>query len=201
MKPLDVILPQPIKLTFWVLFAFLWVNFLYGAWPPMKPIFWPLFLRSGGPFLYANHVSSEIAIMGVASWFAVRHRPRAISWVLVVLSTASIHEIFVAVDNLLIGTDYFNVESEKYMIYVSILLLIGLIFATKRQRKTLTEVTLIIVLFELFWNVCIIGFHLDTQTINGFVMGSAFWDWRENALEVLSWVLPSVWWLVRWKDE
>ena len=174
------------KALVWVVFGCLCVNFAWAPWPlSWNPLSNFLFLRSGGPLLFANHISSEVAIMGVVAYVALKSE-RKTRTLLVGLSVVSIHELMLEADPIL------NVAHPladwKYIIWMSVLLIGALLIATKAQRIKLGKVAVVYSLYVLIWTIIVLAFSLNTHTIIGFTPGPAFFDWRSNALEIFSWL-------------
>lgn len=177
------------------MFGCLCVNFAWGPWPVSWNLLWDfLFTRSGGPLLYANHLSSEFAIMGAAAYSALK-AGRKTRTLLVVLSIVSIHELILETDVVL---DVAHPVSDwKYIVWMSVLLVGALIIATKSQRIKLGKVAFVYSLYVLVWTIIVVTFGLNTHTIIGFTPGPAFLDWHSNALEVFSWMTAmGSWFLV-----
>lgn len=184
--------------------AFLWIDFLYRPWPVFSnPVSDFLFTRSGGPLLYANHVSSEVALLITTTFFCVKYRSAKV--VIVILSTASIHEYFVQIYDFIrgfqigqsgLGQSYL-LASTKYYFELGVLLAIAIFLATSAERVTLVYVTLVMAGFIFVWDFSTVMFHLTGNTINGFIPGPAFYNWKNNLLEICSWIAPCTIWFFR----
>ncbi len=172
----------------------LWINFLWQPWPlSWNPLFDFLFTRSGGPLLYANHVSSEIALLIPTTYFGLKTKSPKL--IIVILSTCSIHELVIALNNF--ATGYYEFDA-KYLGELAVFLAIALILASRPQRSTLGKVLVVTMILQALWTMAIYNFGLNTLTIIGFSRGPAFFDWRENLIEIASWILPSSVWFL-WK--
>lgn len=183
-------------------FGLLWINFLYNPWPwSWNPLYWLIFLRTGGPLLYANHVSSVVAVLSVASYFAIKNPKNAAQWILVVLSTGSCHEM-IGITETVLATSTVALQpiTHLYWIDLGFVLALALIVSTRKQKRMMAEIALVCAVFNAAWLGVILGLHVPTLTVKGFVPGPQFFDWRENSLEVASWTVPSAWWL-RWRRQ
>lgn len=184
------------------IFVVSWINFLWAPWPwSWNPIHWLIFLRTGGPLLYANHVSSAVAVLSVATYFVIKNPKHGAQWILVVFSTGSSHEMIGITETVMVaGTRALGPISNLYWVDLGFVLILALIVASKAQRRMIAEVALVCAVFNAAWLATILIFNIPTLTVNGFIPGPAFFDWRENSLEVASWIVPSAWWILRWRQ-
>ena len=189
----------------WGTVALLWLNFLWQPWPvSANPIQDFLFMRSGGPLLYANHVSSEVAIMGVITYCMIKDKAHAPRIFLVVASFIPLHEIILPLVDFPISTlsgvgngFYFtgSAGALKYLAELSILLIIGILIATHAERKRIAKSALVITAYTVVWVATLVAFNVGRITINGFVPGPDFFNPFPNAFEVGGWIVAALTWV------
>ena len=189
----------------------LWINFLYEPWPifsnPIKDF---LFMRSGGPLLYANHVSSTIAILAVTTYFVIKQPRQVTRTMIVILSTVSLHEIILDTvmgpvtqwagwnENYaanIQGLSSFFSMNFRWAFWLALILVLGLALSNKWQRRKLGKIGLFILGYVLIWFVYLVVSHHSPWTIIEFKPGPMFLDPIDNSIEVFSWILPMGLWI------
>ena len=184
------------------LIAFMWINFAVYPWPRIdpNPMWDVLFLRTGGPILYANHVASGLAIVSVTSYQMARHRKEAYKWVFLVFSAVSIHEMALSVTSYPIYfQQYFHIINNpltfRWFFWLSLVLVGAIYLANKEQRIRMFKIAIVCIVFDLLWVAAIFALNFDPVTIIQYSPGPAFLDPLPNFLEVCSWVLVAAMWL------
>lgn len=176
--------------------AFLWVNFLYNPQPylSLNPIFDFLIVRSGGPILYANHVTSCIALLGVTTYFVIKEPKHLAKWCIVIFATASIHEMIL--DTIFVPLVGYGLFSFRWEFWLSLVLILALWLSNREQKKRLGYIAIVCTIYSAIWVSLVIAFHIDMRTIVIFKPGPAYYDYTENALEVFSWLIPISMWFI-----
>ena len=176
------------------------VNFSFAPWS-WNPIEDLLYVRTAGFLLPANHISSSLAIAGTAFGYAAKDFDNAFKLTFVILSTASIHEYILDALNvpaMIAAHSLGYTLTFRWFFWLAFFLIPGVIFATRRQRKTLLLITVFCVAYIGGWVVLAEAFNIDTYTILAYAPGPAFHDFIPNFYEVTSWVIPaSFWWFRR----
>jgi hypothetical protein len=167
--------------------AFLWMNFLYAPWPSINinPLWDILFLRTGGPLFYANHVSSCVAILGVTTYFAVKEPKHVLKWMFVIFTTASLHEFLLDLWGAFLPGGYF---------WISFVLVGGLLLANREQRMRMVYIALFFYIYMAMWVLSINVFHYSYLSIVQYAPGPALLSVPENIIEVVSWTVPLLLW-------
>lgn len=183
------------------LLGVLFINFSYGPWPSvsLNPLWDILFVRSGGPFLYANHVSVELFVCIISGYFMVKNPKTAWKWMVVIFSTASIHEMILSVVSYPVSTSVlyliFNPFTYRWLFWLAVTLIFSLILSTQWQRKKLWQIALIVTIIESVWVLAIVLVPFNPRSIIEYGPGPAILSFPENFFEVVSWIVPLAWWL------
>jgi hypothetical protein len=180
--------------TFSMLFG-LAINFSIVQWK-LDPLYVLFFMRSVGPVFYLNHYSSTIAITVTMLVFALKNPSNAFRIAIPILATVGIHEIILASVMFSLSLEY--LISPAYIIEWLAWISFGVYLANRELRKTLLNVTTVIIIITVVWALIIGTTHHSMLTIipqgNTFVPGPMYLDPLDNALEVFSWLIPlSVW--------
>jgi hypothetical protein len=178
----------------WALIALLAFNYAWAPWPLTSNLFYDfLTTRTGGPLLYANHVSTTLMIVFVAAVACYRAGNEAYKQIWVVLSVVSIHELLLGYIMLPI-TNFYWVLNLRWVFWLSIILVGGWYFASKSERHRIKRVFVIIFLYMVLWESFLFATHIDYRTIIEFAPGPAFSNPIDNALEIGSWYVPYAYW-------
>ena len=177
------------------------INFLWGPWPAVSsnPIWDILFVRSGGPFLYANHVSVELAVCLIAGYFMIKNPKQAWKWIIVIFATASIHEMILSVVSYPVSTSIlyliYSPFTYRWIAWLSVTLVIAILLSNKWQRKKLWQIAVIVTVIEVIWIFAIVLVPFNPRSIIEYQPGPALLSFPENFFEVVSWLVPLFWWL------
>lgn len=176
------------------------INFIYGPWPSVSwnPLWDVLYVRSGGPLLYANHVSVELAMCFIAGYFMLRNRKDAWKWMVVIFSTASLHELILSVVSYPVTQSVlyliFNPLTYRWIFWLALTLGISLVVSDSWQRKKLWQITILVACIEIIWVIAIVVIPFNPRSIIQYGPGPALLSFPENFFEVASWLIPLAWW-------
>jgi hypothetical protein len=175
------------------------INFAIANWS-WNPIEDLLYVRTAGPILPANHVSSAFAIILVAGYFVLKDLDHAWKWVFLIFSTVSIHEF--TLDILNIPTMYAAhtlsyTFTFRWEFWLAFFLVPAVLIANKEQRKILLFIAVFCAVYIGGWIIIAEAFNIDTYTILAFAAGPAAYDFLPNFFEVSSWVIPASFWLLK----
>ena len=179
--------------------AFFIFDFAFAPWS-WNPIEDLLYVRNDGFILPANHISSALAVTITAAFFAWRDFNHAAKWMFVIFSTASIHEYILDAMNVpaMIAAHTLGYTiTFRWFFWLGFFLVPGIIFATKKQRKTLFFIALFCAVYIGSWITIATTFNIDTYTILYYAPGPAYHDFIPNFFEVSSWIIPSSFWWLR----
>jgi len=179
--------------------AFFIFDFAFAPWS-WNPIEDLLYVRNDGFILPANHISSALAVTITAAFFAWRDFNHAAKWMFVIFSTASIHEYILDAMNVpaMIAAHTLGYTiTFRWFFWLGFFLIPGVIFATKKQRKTLLFIALFCAVYIGSWIYVATTFNIDTYTILYYAPGPAYHDFIPNFFEVSSWIIPSSFWWLR----
>ena len=148
--------------------------------------------------MFGNHVSSEVAIMSVATYFMVKNYRQPARYFGLSLCVIAIHEFGVLIENVFYGWSLLG-QNYKYYGELGAILFIGMFAATRGEKIRLVKVAIVVGAFEVFWALSLVALHINPftdPTISGFDPGPAFYNIPENSLEVGSWIVASLAWLL-----
>jgi hypothetical protein len=178
----------------WAIIAGLWVNFLWAPWPVSWNLAWDfLFTRTGGPLLYANHVSSAVVILGVVTYFGLKNREHIASMSMIILSTVAIHEFILEIVTLPV-THFFFFLNLRWIFWLSLVLGSALILSDRQGKIRMGKIALVVFVYMVVWDLIIWTTGLDYRTVVVFAPGPAFFNPWDNIIEIVSWILPMSMW-------
>lgn len=180
----------------------LWANFLWAPWPfPASP----LFIRTGGPEFFGNHLISVVAIMSVVTWRMSREAGTAYRALLVTMTLVTVHEWMlplaqaavllpsVALPRIVVAITVYN--PAKYIVALGLVFVSGFQLATQGERHRIAQTILVMLAFTLAWQATLWYGPFGNLTMDGYSPGPAFWSPVPNLFEIGSSVLASLMWV------
>jgi hypothetical protein len=175
---------------FGILLLLLLVDGLIANWT-WNPFYDMLIVKVQGPIFQGVHASSILAMCFVCI-YQIAKTWRTIAparWIAVIFATGSIHEFSIQIWNNILSKNLAGDFGITYAIWLSVFLAIGVVIATKRQRKILG--ILAIYLFLLMG--AYVGFFHDSST-QTFASGPSFV--YDSFIEVFGWVSAALVWML-----
>jgi hypothetical protein len=173
------------------LLLFLTANALVANWT-LDPIWDLLYARVQSSFFHNTHAISTLSICAVCFVLLAKFKFKGLPMIVVsCVATASIHELTLAVFDIALSTELPQGVSLQYAIYLSAFLILAVWKGSHFQRRILGTQFFVLVLVYLLDVILKPG-----STISGSEPSPFFYNPLTNAVEVLSWVVPALLWLL-----
>lgn len=171
--------------------GFLGFNFMVTSWR-LDPIYDLLVLRTQGLIFAGNHVSTAMAVLLTAAWFAARDASRAFQVTTIVFASVSVHEAILVFATLPSGANFGQWQGWAWM---GAVFLLALKFAGRKQRLTLLAFGCIYLIFAFAATAFLVATRTPALSFVDGKLGPAYYLPLSQLIEVLGWFIPmSAWW-------
>jgi hypothetical protein len=173
------------------LLLFLTANALVANWT-LNPVWDLLYARVQSSFFHNTHAVSMLSVCLVAFVLLAKSKLRGMPVIIVCcIATASIHELTLAVFDIALSKSLPQTVSFQYAGYLSLFLFLAIWKGSHFQRRILgTQFFALIILYAL--DIVL----KPGSTIVGAQPTTLFYNPLTNAVEVFSWLIPALLWLL-----